>query len=117
MSNASAARKKTIPTNRREEWCAIFSRGNRGRRMTLSLTDNEDDIATIAEDTPLVAIDYDPPHKGNHLVITFGPEANPSSHVIDAPVGMWEVQASDGLVISIEVEDTERTHTTIITFT
>lgn len=116
MSQNTPTEIKVIASEHWEDWCVIFSIGNRGRNMCLSTVNDSDGIVLVVDDMPLVALDYDPPHKGNNLIISFGQETAPSSHVIDAPIGLWEAQASDGLVVSIEVEDSTSART-IITFT
>jgi hypothetical protein len=105
MSNDSPATTKEIPAESWEAWLDTFSNGNRGRPVSIELVGDEIGDEPLAKGVPLVAIDYDPVDKGNDFVISYGQEAAPTRHIIEAPVRLWQAQAANGLVVSLQIED------------
>ncbi len=115
MSKIAADETKAIALERWEEWCDTFSSGNRGRLLRIDIVSDKIGAESMAADIPLVAIDYDPVGKGNDMVITYGEEADPSRHLIAAPVALWQGQDENGVVVGLEIEDVDGDHV-IITF-
>jgi hypothetical protein len=115
MSDHKPTTTKEIPAQGWEEWCDTFSNGNRGRSFGIHLVDDEVGDARLAEGVSLVAIDYDPVSKGNDFVVSFGNETAPTSHIIRAPVRLWQAQDANGQVVSLEIED-ESGRRTILSF-
>ena len=115
MSNDSPTTNKEIPAESWEDWCDTFTNGNRGRLVSIGLVGDEIGDEPLAESVPLVAIDYDPVDKGNDFVISFGQEAAPSHHIIEAPVRLWQAQDANGLVVSLQIED-QNGRRTILSF-
>ena len=105
MSDHTPTTTKEIPAEGWEAWCDTFTNGNRGRSLSIDLVDDELGDERLAEGLPLVAIDYDPADKGDDFVVSYGQEAAPTSHVIQAPAGLWQAQDANGLVVSLEIED------------
>ncbi len=106
MHSAAPDEMKHIPTSRWEAWCDTFSNGNRGRLIRIEL-DEELGGEPLVAGAKLVAIDYDPPGKGNAFTISFGPDEAPTRHTINNPVALRQDQDVNGLVVSIRVEDAE----------
>jgi hypothetical protein len=102
---------KRIPRERWEAWCDSFTNGNQGRLVDIEVIDAEMGPKPLAEHAVLVAIDYDPPDKGNDFVISYGDAASPFRHVILGPVTLWQAQDANGLVVSLEIEDQQGNRT------
>ena len=83
--------------------------------VRLELIDDELGDQPLTQGVPLVAIDYDTPNKGNDFVVSYGDELAPTSHIVQAPVRLWQVQDANGLVVSLEIED-ESGRRTILSF-
>ena len=115
MSDHTPTTSKEIPAEGWEAWCDTFTNGNRGRSLSIDLVDDEVGDARLAEGVSLVAIDYDPADKGNDFVVSFGNELAPTSHIIRAPVRLWQAQDANGRVVSLEIED-ESGRRTILSF-
>jgi len=116
MSDHSPVTTKEIPTESWEDWCVTFTNGNRGRLISsIELVGHEIGDEPLAEGVPLVAIDYDPVHKGNDVVISYGQEAAPTRHLIQAPVRLRQAQDAHGLVVSLEIEN-QNGRRTILSF-
>jgi hypothetical protein len=105
MSDHTPTTTKEIPAEGWEAWCDTFTNGNRGRSFGMHLVDDEVGDARLVESASLVAIDYDPANKGNDFVISFGEELAPTSHIIRAPVRLWQAQDANGLVVALEIEE------------
>jgi len=114
MTNIASDETKKIPADRWAEWSTTFTNGNRGRLIKIEIVGDEVGAEALADGTTLVALDYDPAGKGNNFVISYGDEVAPSSHMIAKPVGLWQAQDENGLVVSLEVE-TEDGSRTIVT--
>jgi hypothetical protein len=114
MGKIASDETKAIPTERWEEWCDLFTNGNRGRLIGIEIVDGELGAQTLAVGVALVAIDYDPAGKGNDFVISYGDEQAPSRHTVAGPVALWQAQDQNGVVVSLEIED-ERGGRTIVT--
>jgi len=115
VSKIASDETKQIPLERWDEWCIAFTDGNRGRMVGIELSNVEFGAQPLTEEIALVAINYDPPDKGNNFVLSYGEEAAPSRHVIEGPVVLWQAQDKNGRVMALEIED-ERGTSTIITF-
>jgi hypothetical protein len=51
----------------------------------------------------LLAVDYDPPNKGNDIVITTGVDRVEYSHTVGTPVEVWRAQRDDGEIVALEI--------------
>lgn len=112
MSSMAPTEMKDIPQARWEAWCALFSNGNHGRLVRI-VVDDAPGEELLVEGAKLVAIDYDPLNKGNSFVISFGDEKNPTRHIIDNPVRLWQGQDVNGLVVSVSIEDIDSSTTMV----
>ena len=115
MNDSTPTTTRDIPAEGWEAWCDTFTKGNRGRLLSIELVDDEIGDERLAEGLPLVAIDYDPIDKGDDFVVSYGEEVAPTSHVIRAPARLWQAQDADGLVVALEIED-ESGRRTILSF-
>jgi hypothetical protein len=82
-----------------------FINGNRGRKVTTTVSDDTNEEIQIAKDLPLMAIDYDPIKKGDDMVISFGTDTLVYSHTVEAPVELWETHNDKGVVTTIKIID------------
>ena len=115
MTDHTPTETKEIPAERWVNWCDTFSNGNRGRPLSISTIDDVYGDETLNDEVALVAVDYDPVHKGNDFVISFGEQDAPTSHVVSAPVRLSQAQDADGLVVAVEIED-QNGQRTILSF-
>lgn len=91
-----------------QDWigfCETFSNGNRGRGVTLEVVGGPEGYEGQSKQGKLIAVDYDPPKNGNHIVVTTGTDDIAYSHNVDAPVELWVVQKDDGEVNAVEIID------------
>jgi hypothetical protein len=115
MSDQTPTTTKEIPAEDWGAWCDTFTNGNRGRLIRIEIVGGELGAEPLVDDARLVAIDYDPVHKGDDFVVSYGEEDAPTSHVIRAPARLWQAQDADGLVVALEIED-ENGRRTILSF-
>ena len=90
------------------EWIQFFetfSNGNRGRAVTIEVVGSEEGYEGPTRQGNLLAVDYDPPDRGNHIIVTTGVQSVDYSHSIDAPVEVWRAQLDDGAIGSLEIID------------
>ncbi len=110
MSSIAPDEMKNIPADRWEGWCDTFTNGNRGRLIRI-LLDDDPDGKVLVDGVELVAVDYDPVGKGNAFIISHGDDENPSAHIVNAPVKLWQGQDVNGVVVTLEIEDKKGTLT------
>ena len=82
-----------------------FSENNRGRHLVIESISSELGDEELIQNTPLMAIDYDRPGKGNDLMIEVGKEEVTYSHTVDAPTEISMGRDSDGQIIAIWIGD------------
>ena len=91
-----------------DEWVdffVTFSNGNQGREVTLQVFGGDEGAEEQARQGKLLAVDFDPPGKGNDLVISTGVNEESYSHVIKEPVEVWRAQHDDGSIAALEIID------------
>lgn len=115
MTNNAPKETKQIPQERWEEFCATFTNGNRGRLLSMEIIGDDVGELPLAKSAPFAAIDFDSLSKGDSFVISYGSEAPSTSHVINAPVELWEALDVNGRVVSLEIIDLSG-HKTILNF-
>ncbi|MFN2185330.1 MAG: DUF5335 family protein [Anaerolineae bacterium] len=113
MRTIASDETKEIPAERWEEWCDLFTNGNRGRLIGIETVDAESGAQPLTNGVALVAVDYDPEGEGNDFVLSYGDEQAPSRHTVAGPVALWQAQDQNGVVVSLEIED-ERGGRTIV---
>ena len=103
-----------IPRERWLDFCATFSNGNRGRLLSIEVhTDDQGDNQLVTS-VPLIGIAYDPPEKGNDIVVTIGhDEEEEYVHRIPTPTEVRESQADNGQVTKLEIIDQNNSTTTL----
>jgi hypothetical protein len=100
----------------REEWSDFFvrySNGNRGRSLTLEVFDRESGDSGQARQGKLLGIDYDPPGKGNNIVVSTGVEEIDYAHTIQTPVKVWRTQQDSGEDQALEIVDDQGVRTVL----
>jgi hypothetical protein len=96
---------KSVPRERWGEFFDQFSDGNRGRRISIELLGGELGEAELVQNTPLMAIIYDRPGKGDDLVIEVGQDEVTYSHTVDSPTEVLTGQDSNGLMLAVSISD------------
>ncbi len=88
--------KKQIESSAWQNRLQTFTSGNRGRTAAVAAGGT-----TLVEDKPLVSVDYDPVGKGNNISIS----VEGMMHTVDAPVELYLIEESNGVVSTLEVVD------------
>lgn len=114
MSNIDPNEIKAIPKDRWEEWCTMFTNGNRGRLVKVEVKDVEYGLQTLAENVELVALDYDPEGKGNQITLSLGSQLSPNRHIVLSPVKIEQMQNENGLVTTVVIEDNYETRNVVM---
>ena len=96
---------KSLPRNEWGEFFDQFSDGNRRRHISIESLSSEFGDETLIQDTPLMAIVYDRPGKGNDLVIEVGKEEVVYAHTVDAPTEVLTGQDSNGQMLALWISD------------
>ena len=104
---------KSVPRERWGEFFDQFSSGNRGRHISIELIDSEFGDEELIQNAPLMAIVYDPPSKGNDLVIEVGKDEVTYAHTIDSPTEVLTGQSSSGQIVALWMSDATGTKTLI----
>ena len=89
----------------RDDWpgfCSTFSNENRGSPVRVEAFGMEVGDQVLSEGRPFTALDYDPPDKGNRLVITTGTDDS-QEHVINDPSELWLARDANGRIESLEI--------------
>lgn len=87
----------------KEDWVdrmLTFSSGNRGR--SASLLKNGD---FLVNNLAFRDIEYDPPGKGDSLIIAMGKEDEDLRHIVAHPEEIFTFHKSDGEVSALEIVD------------
>lgn len=96
---------KALPPERWGEFFDQFSDGNRGRSISIEIIDSELGDQELIQNTPLMAIIYDRPSKGNDLVIEVGRDEVTYAHTIDSPTEVLTRQDPNGIHTAIWISD------------
>jgi hypothetical protein len=112
MPSVAPDEMKNIPEAHWEEWCDLFSNDNHGRLVRI-VVDDAPGEELLVEGAKLLAIDYDPPTKGNAFIISRGDDKNPTRHIANNPVQLWQGQDVNGLTDSVSIEDINGTITMV----
>lgn len=104
---------KAVPQDRWTEFFDQFSDGNRGRFLSIKLSNSELGDQELIQNAPLMAIVYDRPDKGNDLVIEVGQPEVTYAHTIDAPTQVLTGQDENGEITAIRIADAAGTQTLI----
>jgi Family of unknown function (DUF5335) len=104
---------KSVPADRWGEFFDQFSDGNRGRHLSIEIIGSEFGDAEFIQNAPLLAIIYDPPTKGDDLVIEVGRDQVNYAHTVDSPTEVLTGQDSNGVMIALSISDATGTKTLI----
>jgi len=88
---------------KKEEWLdrlLTFSSGNRGRNA--SIISNGD---SLVNNMAFRDIEYDPPGKGDSLIIAMGKGDEDFRHIVAHPEDIFTYQKSDGEISELEISD------------
>ena len=87
----------------KEEWIdrlLTFSSGNRGRNASIITKENY-----LVHNMAFRDIEYDPPGKGDSLIIAMGKEDEDFRHIVAHPEDIFTYQRSDGEISAMEIYD------------
>jgi len=104
---------KSIPRDRWGEFFDQFTNGNRGRRISIEMIGSEFGNAELIKNTPLMAIVYDRPGKGDDVVIETGQDEVIYAHTVNSPTEVFTGQDSEGVIVAIQIADMAGTKTLI----
>jgi Family of unknown function (DUF5335) len=104
---------KSIPRDCWGEFFDQFSNGNRGRRISIEIIGSEFGNSELIQNTPLMAIVYDRPEKGDDLVIETGKDEVIYAHTVNSPTEVFTGQDSEGVIMAIQIADMAETKTLI----
>ncbi len=79
----------------------LFSLGNRGRLVSMTLCNFE----TLIDSIPLMNIDYDSLNLGCDMVVSVGTGTVKLNHIINSPLELWETKNERGDTTSMEIID------------
>jgi hypothetical protein len=96
---------KSIPQERWLEFFDQFSDGNRRRHISIEILDSELGDEKLIQNAPLMAMVYDPPHKGDKLTIEIGKNEVTYAHTIDSPKEVLTGQDANGIVLAVQIRD------------
>jgi hypothetical protein len=102
-----------IPPEQWQAYLSIFSNENKGKLIALEYLSDDPDKTGFSMEMPLLSIDYDPPLKGNKLVINLGREATQFSHAVSAPIEFLEIQDESGKIMTLEISGDDKNKTII----
>lgn len=100
----------------REHWGEFFdqfSDSNRGRSICLESISLELGDEELIQNTPLLALIYDRPGKGNNLMIEVGKDEMTYAHTITAPTEVLTGQNANGQIVALWITDAAGTKTLI----
>lgn len=92
--------KQILPENWTES-VSLFTEGNKGRLMSISLCN----IETIIEEIPLMSVHYESQFKGRNMIISTGMNNLKMNHIISSPSELWETKNETGHITSMEIID------------
>jgi Family of unknown function (DUF5335) len=104
---------KSVPSERWVEFFDQFSDGNRGRHISIEVMDLEVGDEELIKNAPLMAMIYDPPGKGDKLMIEIGKDEVTYAHTINTPHEVLTGQDENGVVLAVQIVDMTGTKTLI----
>ncbi len=99
-----------------EQWGKFFDRfseTNRGRYTSIEVIDSEQGDQELIKNTPLLAIIYDRPGKGDNLMIELGQDELTYAHTIHSPTEVLTAQDAHGLTMAVSITSTDGIKTLI----
>jgi hypothetical protein len=113
MMNYNTFINKRIPAERWEEFCDTFTQGNRGRSVSIEIVGYDVGDQKLADSVPFSAIDFDTLFKGYAFILSYGSAAPLTTHTIPVPAEVLQTQDENGVVVALEIIDTEDRKTII----
>ena len=113
MMNGNTFINKRIHSERWEEFCDTFTQGNRGRTVSIEVVGLDVGDQRLANTVPFSAIDFDMLYKGYAFILSYGSAAPLTTHSIPEPAELWQAQDENGVVVALEIIDTEDRKTII----
>lgn len=104
---------KSIPSKQWGEFFDQFSIDNSGRHISIEIINPELGDEELVKDSPLLAMIYDRPSKGNNLAIEVGAKEVTYAHNVDAPTSVFTGQNTQGDTIAISITDSTGTQTLV----
>jgi len=104
---------KSVP---REDWGKFFDRfstDHRGRHISIEMIDAELGDEELIKNSPLLAMIYDRPGKGDNLAIEIGKDEMTYGHSIDSPTEVLTGENSNGEIIAIWIAEASGRKTSI----
>jgi hypothetical protein len=106
-----------IPRQVWSEFLQRFNEDNRGRLITLKILDCQHGDFELLSQEPLFSVVYEPPDRGNDLVVTVSRNLTlreaTYSHPIVYPQTMQIITDADGIIQSCTITDDDRAQTII----
>jgi hypothetical protein len=102
----------------RADWPAFadeFSQSNQGRPISIEIVGQTLGDEMMAEETALVALDFDPQGQGT-ILITVGQGESVMTHTIAAPETIWLRSDQGGVAIAMEIIVRDTHQKTILRF-
>jgi catechol 2,3-dioxygenase-like lactoylglutathione lyase family enzyme len=104
---------KSVPQERWSEFFDQFSDGNRGRHISIEIINPELGDEELIQNTPLMAMVYDRPGKGNDLIIETGKNEVTYAHTVDSPTEVLTGQSESGRMLAVWISDATGTQTLV----
>lgn len=104
---------KSVP---REDWGKFFDRfstDHRGKHISIEMIDAELGDEELIKNSPLLAMIYDRPGKGDNLAIEIGKDEMTYGHSIDSPTEVLTGENSNGEIIAIWIAEASGRKTSI----
>lgn len=99
--------REAIDPERWIDFCATFSNGNHGRRVSMLLSGGRISPSELMHDQPFFSLAYDTPGKGDHLDISVGADEVDYMHVFNHPEKIFQWKLPDGEVAILEAIDSQ----------
>jgi hypothetical protein len=104
---------KSIPS---EEWGKFFDQfsiDNSGRSISIEIISPELGDQELVKDSPLLAMVYDRPGKGDNLAIEVGKKEVTYAHTVNSPTSVSLGENAQGEAIAISITDPTGTQTLV----
>lgn len=104
---------ESIPSKQWGEFFDQFSINNSGRNISIEIINPELGNEELVKDSPLLAMIYDRPGKGDNLAIEVGRKEVTYAHNVEAPTSVSTGQNNQGDTIAISITDPTGTQTLV----
>jgi hypothetical protein len=104
---------KSIPSEKWGEFFDQFSIDNSGRSISIEIINPELGDQELVKDSPLLAMIYDRPGKGDNLAIEVGEKEVTYAHNVNSPTSVSIGENAQGESIAISITDPTGTQTLV----